>query len=393
MEKKSMKKKIAVGILAAGILTSSSLAFASTNAGELFTNYAAQLLNDAKSTVSNTLGSKTSDMIGALKNKLNAYASDTENGVNNKQGELQQAGVNKINGQSDEHINAINNALPGINQNTTDQFSQLVAQLNAQTTAGVEGEVNGLKPDFSSQVTNRQQKITAEQAKALNDLEDAINAAKVTLGQLIDLQKQTADQQVKTYLQDQIDKVTQIINDATSDLEFKKSKALATKATNIKNDTLNDLDSLASGLYTPQNSYLADFESASSPFTIAGGWERINSKVDGKADYYLISNNVSNNSSSTAEVTINVPDNAYNAFLSFDYLVLSQLNKDILTISLDGSVLVSESGTDNHWTNKKLTIQPGKHVLKLTYAKDKSGSSSKDAGYIDNISLKYDLRK
>ncbi|PGM59092.1 hypothetical protein [Bacillus sp. AFS053548] len=393
MEKKSMKKKIAVGILAAGILTSSSLAFASTNAGELFTNYAAQLLNDAKSTVSNTLGSKTSDMIGALKNKLNAYASDTENGVNNKQGELEQTGVNKINGQSDEHINAINNALPGINQNTTDQFSQLVAQLNAQTTAGVEGEVNGLKPDFSSQVTNGQQKITAEQAKALNDLEDAINAAKVTLGQLIDLQKQTADQQVKTYLQDQIDKVTQIINDATSDLEFKKSKALATKATNIKNDTLNDLDSLASGLYTPQNSYLADFESASSPFTIAGDWERINSKVDGKADYYLISNNVSNNSSSTAEVTINVPDNAYNAFLSFDYLVLSQLSKDILTISLDGNVLVSDSGIDNHWTNKKLTIQPGKHVLKLTYAKDKSGSSSKDAGYIDNISLKYDLRK
>ncbi|MEH7401750.1 hypothetical protein V7148_12230 [Gottfriedia acidiceleris] len=47
---------------------------------------------------------------------------------------------------------------------------------------------------------------------------------------------------------------------------------------------------------------------------------------------------------------------------------------------MDGSVLVSESGTDNHWTNKKLTIQPGKHVLKLTYAKDKSGSSSKDAG-------------
>ncbi|XRG78458.1 hypothetical protein V5E38_22405 [Rossellomorea sp. GAMAL-10_SWC] len=393
MEKKSMKKKIAVGILAAGILTSSSLAFASTNAGGVFTNYAAHLLNDAKSTVSSTLGSKTSDMIGALKNKLNAYASDTENGVNHKQGELEQAGISKINGQSDEHINAINNALPGINQHTTDQFSQLVAQLNDQTTAGVESEVNGLKPDFSSQVTNGQQKITAEQAKALNDLEDAINAAKVTLGQLIDLQKQTADQQVKTYLQDQIDKVTQIINDATNDLEFKKSKALVTKATTIKNDTLNDLDSLASGLYTPQNSFLADFESASSPFSIAGDWERINSKVDGKTDYYLISSNVSNNSSSIAEVTINVPDNAYNAFLSFDYLVLSQLNKDILTISIDDSVLVSESGTDNHWTNKKLTIQPGKHVLKLTYAKDKSGSSSKDAGYIDNISLKYDLRK
>ncbi|SFD17785.1 hypothetical protein [Bacillus sp. UNCCL81] len=393
MEKKSMKKKIAVGILAAGILTSSSLAFASTNAGELFTNYAAQLLNDAKSTVSSTLGSKTSDMIGALKNKLNAYASDTENGVNNKQGELEQAGVNKINSQSDEHIKAINNALPGINQNTTDQFSQLVAQLNAQTTAGVEGEVNGLKPDFSSQVSNGQQKITAEQAKALDDLEDAINAAKVTLGQLIDEQKKSTDATVKTYLSDEIKRVTNIINAATDQLELKKATALANKATSIKNDTLNDLDSLASGLYTPQNSFLADFESASSPFSIAGDWGRINSKVNGKTDYYLISNNIPNNSSSTADVTINVPDNAYNAFLSFDYLVLSQLDKDILTISLDGNVLVSESGTDNHWTNKKLTIQPGKHVLKLTYAKDKSGRSSKDAGYIDNISLKYDLRK
>ncbi|PGS52642.1 hypothetical protein [Bacillus sp. AFS041924] len=393
MKKKSIKKKIAVGLLTAGIVTSSGLAFASTNAGELFTNYASQLLNDAKSSISSTLGTKTADAVGALKNNLNALVSDTENGVNNKQSELEQTGVNTINGQSDEHIQAINNALPGIKQNTPGQFSQLVAQLNSQTTAGVEGEVNGLKPDFSSQVSNGQQKITAEQAKALDDLEEAINAAKVTLGQLIDMQKTSADQQVKAYLQDQIDKVTQIINDATSELEFKKSKALATKATNIKNDTLNDLDALAGGLYTAQNSYLADFESANSPFSITGDWERINSKVDGQTDYYLISNNISHGQTSTATVAIDVPENAYNAFLSFDYLVLSQLNKDVLTISLDGNVLVNESGTDNHWTNEKLAIQPGKHVLKLTYSKDKSGSGSKDAGYIDNISLKYDLKK
>ncbi|MFB7138201.1 hypothetical protein ACFCYN_00905 [Gottfriedia sp. NPDC056225] len=393
MEKKSMKKKIAVGILAAGIVTSSSLAFATTNAGDLFKNFASQLLNDAKSTVSSTLGTKTSEKIDALKDKLSALVTDSEEGVNNKQGELEQAGVNKINGQSNEHIQAINDSLSGIKQNTPGQFSSLVSQLNSQTTTGVESEVNGLKPDFSSQVSNGQQKISAEQAKALDDLEDAINAAKQTLGQLIDMQKQSADQQVKAYLQDQINKVTQIINTATDDLELKKATSLANKATTIKNNTLNDLDSLAGGLYTPQNSYLENFEGGNSPFAITGDWERVNSKVDGKTDYYLISGNISNNQTSTAEVTINVPDNGYNAFLSFDYLVLSQLNKDILTISLDDNVLVSESGTDNHWSNVNLGIKPGNHVLKLTYAKDKSGSGSKDAGYIDNISLKYDLRK
>ncbi|MGG2025507.1 hypothetical protein AB1282_07265 [Gottfriedia sp. S16(2024)] len=392
MEKKSIKKKVAVGVLAAGILTTGT-AFASTNAGALFTNFASRLLNDAQSTVSSTLGTKTSDAIGAMKDRLNSLLSNSEDGVNNKQGELSQAGANTINGQSSEHVEAINNALTGIKQNTPNEFTQLVNQLNGQTTSGVEAEVKGLKPDFSSQVANGKLSISAEQAKALDALEDELDKAKASLADLIKVQKNTSDAKLKDYLSGEIARITDVINTATNDLEFKKSKALATKATTIKNDTLNDLDSLASGLYKPQESYLADFESASSPFSIAGDWQRINSKVDGKTDYYLISNNISNNSSSTAEVTINVPNNAYNAFLSFDYLVLSQLDKDILTISLDGNVLVNASGTDNHWSNVNLGIKPGNHVLKLTYAKDKSGSAGKDAGYIDNISLKYDLRK
>lgn len=392
MEKKSIKKKVVVGILAAGVLTTGT-AFASTNAGELFTNFASQLLKDAQSAVSSTLGTKTSDAIGAMKDRLGSLLSNSEDGVNNKQGELSQAGVNTINSQSNEHVEAINNALTGIKQNTPNEFTQLVDQLNGQTTSGVESEVDGLKPDFSSQVANGKLSITAEQAKALDALEEELVKAKASLAELIEVQKNTSDAKLKDYLAGEIARITDVINTATNDLEFKKSKVLATKATNIKNDTLNDLDALASGLYTPQNSYLADFESASSPFSIAGDWERINSKVDGKTDYYLISKAISHNETSTSNITINVPDNAYNAFLSFDYLVISQLNKDILTISLDGNVLVNESGTDNHWTDKKTAIQPGKHVLKLTYSKDKSGNGSKDAGYIDNISLKYDLRK
>ncbi|WP_088012469.1 hypothetical protein [Gottfriedia acidiceleris] len=392
MEKKSIKKKVVVGILAAGILTTGT-AFASTNAGELFTNFASQLLKDAQSTVSSTLGAKTSDAIGAMKDRLGSLLSNSEDGVNNKQGELSQAGVNTINDQSNEHVEAINNALTGIKQNTPNEFTQLVDRLNGQTTSGVESEVNGLKPDFSSQVANGKLSITAEQAKALDALEEELDKAKASLAELIEVQKNTSDAKLKDYLAGEIARITDVINTATNDLEFKKSKALATKATTIKNDTISQLDAIVGDVYKPQNSTLEDFEGASSPFSISGDWERIKSNIDGKTDYYLISNNISNNSSSTAEVTINVPDNAYNAFLSFDYLVLSQLNKDILTISLDGDVLVDASGTDNHWSKVNLGVKPGKHVLKLTYAKDKSGSASKDAGYIDNISLKYDLRK
>ncbi|WP_088041594.1 hypothetical protein [Bacillus sp. EAC] len=393
MKKKFAKKKIVAGLIIAGLVSSAGTAFASSNAGDLFTKYANTILNDAKSTVSKTLGTQTTDKINSMQNRLNTYVGDTGTAINNKAGELATSGASTINGQYNDHQSELNAALQSINSSTPGQFSALIEQLNAKTTAGVEGQVAGLKPDFSTQVSNGQQSINNEKAKALQALEKAINDAKASLTQLIDLQKGTADSQVKTYLTNQIAVVQQLINQATEELEFKKARALGDKASSIKDSAVTDMANIANTLYTAQKSVLEDFEDTSYAFPMVGDWVRSNERIDGESDYYTISNNITNDQTSTSNVTITVPNNAYNSYLSFDYLVRSQQNKDFLTISLDGTVLVSDSGAGGHWTNLKQAIQPGTHTLTLSYSKDKSGSANKDAGFVDNILLTYDQTK
>ena len=70
--------------------------------------------------------------------------------------------------------------------------------------------------------------------------------------------------------------------------------------------------------------------------------------------------------------------------VSFWWKVSSQTNADILSVSLNGSVLASISGQVN-WQSKVIYLDSGPNLLQWTYAKDATGSSGQDAGWVDQV--------
>lgn len=73
--------------------------------------------------------------------------------------------------------------------------------------------------------------------------------------------------------------------------------------------------------------------------------------------------------------------------LTFDWAVSSEEDYDWLKITLDGTQVLKESGS-NFGSYEKVFTTEGSHELKVTYSKDGSASSGNDNAIISNVRLK-----
>lgn len=99
------------------------------------------------------------------------------------------------------------------------------------------------------------------------------------------------------------------------------------------------------------------------------------------ANGYLISTNKAHNSSSTFKITFSCESSV---FFYMTYGTSTESGYDKLTVVLDGSTSVC-SGTASSDEFKEL--QPGEHVLTLTYSKDGSGVSGSDQVWVSGLSF------
>lgn len=99
------------------------------------------------------------------------------------------------------------------------------------------------------------------------------------------------------------------------------------------------------------------------------------------ANGYLISTNKAHNSSSTFKITFSCESSV---LFYMTYGTSTESGYDKLTVVLDGSTSVcSGSASSDELTE----LQPGEHVLTLTYSKDGSGSSGSDQVWVSGLSL------
>jgi len=132
---------------------------------------------------------------------------------------------------------------------------------------------------------------------------------------------------------------------------------------------------------------LEGFEDDSNAFGITGSWHRSTAqKLSGS--YSWTNNDIGDYATTQSQFTFNIPANATNARLSFDYLVRSEANYDYLNVYLDGQRIVHVSGNGS-WQNFQTNLSAGNHTVVFEYTKDGSVSSYDDAGYIDNLQITY----
>lgn len=99
------------------------------------------------------------------------------------------------------------------------------------------------------------------------------------------------------------------------------------------------------------------------------------------ANGYLISTNKAHNSSSTFKITFSCESSV---LFGMNYGTSTESGYDKLTVVLDGNSFTC-SGTAS--SDKFTELQPGEHVLTLTYSKDGSGSSGSDQVWVSRLAL------
>lgn len=80
--------------------------------------------------------------------------------------------------------------------------------------------------------------------------------------------------------------------------------------------------------------------------------------------------------------TLKVPEEAGEITYTLSYRVSSESGWDKLTITLDGTSVVTNTSGAGYLTNKVVTLAPGTHTIVATYSKDSSGNRYEDTGYI-----------
>lgn len=99
------------------------------------------------------------------------------------------------------------------------------------------------------------------------------------------------------------------------------------------------------------------------------------------ADGVLTSTNKADNSSSTFKITFNCESSV---LFGMNYGTSTESGYDKLTVVLDGNSFTC-SGTAS--SDEFEELQPGEHVLTLTYSKDGSGSSGSDQVWVSRLAL------
>jgi uncharacterized protein (DUF736 family) len=91
---------------------------------------------------------------------------------------------------------------------------------------------------------------------------------------------------------------------------------------------------------------------------------------------------IGDNQSSTMQVTVQGP-----AELAFWWRVDSEATFDFLNVSLDAAAPLDRISGNVNWTEKRITIPAGNHIVRWSYTKDGSVANGADAGWIDQVTL------
>lgn len=99
------------------------------------------------------------------------------------------------------------------------------------------------------------------------------------------------------------------------------------------------------------------------------------------ANGYLISTNKAHSSSSTFKITFSCESAIY---FYMQYGTSTENGYDKLTVVLDGSTSVCSGSASSDEFEE---LQPGEHVLTLTYSKDGSGTGGSDQVWVSGLSF------
>lgn len=214
-EMKKVKSKVVIGIVSAGLVISGGIAFASTNAGELLTNWANSKTSDAKTGLSSTYKPKYDSSVADMKTNVNNYKVDAANTIESVGDAQTKLANQQISAALNEHIAAISEAMAALNMSIPSDFANYVSTTNGKTTSDLNALSDTLNSSFNTQLsavaksadTKLQSNLNSSRTTAVNTLTQKINDAKTEISTLINGQASDSEKAVLDHLSSEIARI------------------------------------------------------------------------------------------------------------------------------------------------------------------------------------------
>ncbi|QJC53997.1 hypothetical protein HGI30_22370 [Paenibacillus albicereus] len=232
---KSLKTKIAVGVVATGIVASMGTAFAGVDIAGQFNSWYNTKFGAATTKVAVDATIDYGKKLSSYNNEYNQLKTDSTTGVTAYQKDQSDASMLAINKQKNDYITQVNAAADGLSAKAPSDFQGFVNGVNA-TVDGLKSEAkkygeNGLKSSVEDQskksVEQVGKDVAAYQKSSTDNLTATIKDRQDKLNKLIQDQAATSDKAIRANIEAKIAELRAELND------YAKQQVEAAK-TNVK---------------------------------------------------------------------------------------------------------------------------------------------------------------
>lgn len=249
---KRIKSKVAIGIVAAGMVASMGTAFAATDAGAQIKGWYSTASSAVKATVTGDFASYYLDKTTTHAVGVVALTANSVSEVKTAGESKTQSVQNSINGQVNQYSGQIDAAQASIASSMPGEYDKFVSATNFTTnlTVGLLGAGEkkvvpaAIDAQESASVKKLSNDVSSTQAAAAQALNDKIAASKAELQRLLAEEQKTATKEVK----DNLDAKIKALEDelaalAASNVTDAKA-AINAKGDELLNKGLSDLDAI-----------------------------------------------------------------------------------------------------------------------------------------------------
>lgn len=253
---KSLKGKIATGVVAVGLLSGVGMVFADTDAGTALQNWYNGQFGTATQKVTNDTGVHAAGVLRDGVNKYNGFVTAATNSINGTKDTAIQTASGEITNAEAIHAAALDRQKQFILANIDSQFAAIWNK--AQTdidSAGVEAlkyanrdlktKTDKLGSDALDQVNTD---VTAAKEKAKADLVQAIQDAKDAITLKLNTDRDATIQSINDYMDAKETAILDLIEKEKDRLVGIQKDLINAKATEIENAAKNDLQNIVNGI-------------------------------------------------------------------------------------------------------------------------------------------------
>lgn len=253
---KALKSKLAIGVIATGLVAGMGTAFAATDAGSQLQNWYTTASTAAKLAITGDFGSYYLGKTKVLKDNVETGIASAQVNIK-KTGEAELAGVNNaINTQNSTYLSQISNKQTSITGSIGAEYDGFVSTTNNVTNGSLLAIDIADSLKIANAVKNHEAVYNGRLDAGVKTTSDAATAAltkqildtKTALEALLATEKTNATAEVKKNLDDNISALQTKLSELTTKLQTAAQGRIADRADVLEAKALSDLDSIVQSI-------------------------------------------------------------------------------------------------------------------------------------------------